>query len=129
MAVDILVYRGLERMTDHEFTDQCYKADQFEHFVIKGSYQELGLPDGCYWPEEWYVSSISNSGGYENWQKHLALMAHGVDVNTVWRNPERYPAFRELMGFPDHGNLGTEICQKLAADFRASLEKAARYAV
>jgi len=127
MGLGILVYRGLERMPDHELTDQCY--GEKEHLVIKDNHQELGLIDGCYLPEEWYYSSVCNWGGYRHWQEHLALMTHGVDANTVWRNPESYPAFRELIGFPDHDDLGTEICQKLAADFRANLQKAVTYAM
>jgi hypothetical protein len=116
-------------MTDHEFTDQCYKVDRFEHFVIKVHHQELGLTEGCYSPEEWYFSSIANWSGYRAWQEHLAMMAHGVDAATVWRNPQRYPAFRELIGFPGNGNLCTETCQKLAADFVANLEKADAYGI
>jgi hypothetical protein len=127
MGIDILVYRGLERMPDHEFTDQCYKAGEFDHFVIKGDHQKLGLIDGCYLPEQWYYTSICNWSGYSHWCEHLALMAHGVDANTVWRNPESHPAFRELIGFTDHGDLGAEVCRKLAGDFRDNLEKAEAY--
>src|SRR5262245_51471646 len=135
MGLDIVAYRGLERLPDHERTDQCFKDG---HITIQagGFPQPAGsFPNGCYTRDEnldkpwWLCFAAGSYSAYNDWREHLALMAHGVEAEHIWQNPERYPAFRELIDFTDcDGTLGTEICQKLADDFHSYLAKAVAYA-
>lgn len=135
MGLDIVAMRGLERLPDHQIVDQCYDDD---HIIIRGGDfpQRLGsLAEGCYKQDENLAEDESgfsfragSYSGYNEWRRHLALMAHNVEPLAVWERPDQFKAFSELIDFSDcDGTLGTDICQKLAADFHTNLAKAEAY--
>ena len=69
--------------------------------------------------------------GYNLWRVQLSQFALGVEPSTVWENPERFAGrpFVELINFTDcDGRIGTRLAVKLAADFRAHADEAAKYA-
>jgi hypothetical protein len=68
---------------------------------------------------------------YNTWGEHLCRFALGVELRTVWENPERFAGqpFVELINFTDSdGRIGVRLAGKLAADFRAYADKAEEFA-
>jgi hypothetical protein len=128
MGLDITAHAAVLLTEEHELTDECWDKGHvhigetpFEHAL--GSL----LPGRCYSTAgeslEFRAGSYS---GYNIFRERLSQAALGVAPIALWNDPDsyRFRAFFELINFSDcEGQLGPEVCAKLARDFAEQRER------
>jgi len=85
------------------------------------------LTDGIYCHEGKSISfGVGSYGTYNGFRDRLSKIAHGVNPNVIWKNPEIYKssAFYELVNFSDcEGVIGPDTAGKLLSDFKKYREE------
>lgn len=146
MGLDISWYRQL-KPTTKEAAIEPGKADwwlrdkhiEVSPLMIEWSDKNFdgeratGLTPGFFTYEECDSFRAGSYGGYNDWRDQLAVMAHGIGAERIWRAMETGEMlgkpFVELIHFADNeGYIGPVVSAKLAKDFAEYQERADKWA-
>jgi hypothetical protein len=127
MGLDITAYKNVELIdtlqTADEFEEKYDWKEQLDWVSLCTDYPDRLPPiqlGGVYRYQDKMKFRAGSYSGYGWWRSELCKMAHGIEPQLIWDNPETYAGlpFVELINFSDcEGILGTEVCKKLLDDF------------
>ena len=118
MGLDILAYRQVTLLHEGECDEDhgAGVARTYPHPQFLDHADEM--VQGCYSFVSCMDFRAGSYGGYNQWRAQLSMMAHGVQPEVIWRAPEAFNAFVELINFADNeGTIGSHTAAKLAKDF------------
>src|SRR3954469_7870354 len=123
MGLDIVAANRVVYVTDdydHDCDDACHffvcDDDDFpaRHSDVKNGVYHC--PPGV----EPFSFRAGSYSFYNDWRRHLSLMALGFEPEYVWAFPDLFGPFVELIHFSDcQGVFGPAASRKLAEDFQA----------
>lgn len=134
MMLDITAYPNValkRSLTVTQANEEDYDPGPNEEALLYVDHptrtQHDGMPEGIYnYLGKPYGFRAGSYGGYNAWRSELARLI-GTTDEEIWRNPQPGP-FVELIHFSDcEGFMGPQTSKKLAADFDAWEERAAKH--
>lgn len=132
MGRDCTAYKNIAFAKDYQQDwDSGDDYDKFRHLYPNHDFPDRadGLNEGLYTFEDADRCLSRTYDGYYVWRNQLALFAHGVPSETIWKS-DKYVGkdFYELIMFADNeGFLGPKTCRKLLDDFNRNRERASAF--